>query len=60
MPIHTRKEINIEPIDIIRIFDKKPGKYIKDIYTKIEKNILHNRLNNKKCDIIKYIENIKE
>ena len=53
--IKSRSEIDIDSSIIMSVFNSKPGKYIKDIYNNIEKEILYHRLKNKKEDIIKYI-----
>lgn len=57
LPIKSKKEIDINAMDIAKILNKKPGKYIKEIIDDIEKNILNNKLNNNKEEIKKYITN---
>ena len=57
IPIKSKKEINITAIEISKILNKKPGKYIKEILEDIEKSILNNKLNNDKEEIKKYILN---
>jgi len=57
IPIKSKKEIEITAIEITKILNKKPGKYIKEIIENIEKNILNNKLNNDKEEIKKYILN---
>lgn len=53
--IKDRSEIDIDSSIIMEILNKTPGKYLKDIYEDIEKEILYKRLNNKCDDIIMYI-----
>lgn len=54
--IKSKKDIDISSEEIMAILDKEPGEYLKDIYSDIEKEILLNRLENKKLDICKYIK----
>lgn len=53
--IQSKDDIDITSQDIMTILNKKPGKYISDVYNDIEKEILYSRLKNKKEDLIKYI-----
>ena len=53
--IKSRDDINITSDLIMKLLNKKPGKYLKDIYEDIEAEILYKRLNNSKEDICKYI-----
>ena len=53
--IKSRDDIDISSDLIMKLLDKKPGKYLKDIYNDIELEILYNRLNNSKEDISRYI-----
>ena len=55
--IKSRQDINIDSNDIMNSLDRKPGKYIKDIYSDIERSILYKRLDNDKEIIINYIKN---
>ena len=57
LPIKSKKEIEINAVDIAKILSKEPGKYIKEIINDIEKNILNNKLNNNYEEIKKYIIN---
>lgn len=56
LPIHNRKELDIEAIDIVKIMNKEPGSYINDIMNDIEYNVLYEKLNNNKEDICNYIK----
>ena len=53
--IKSKDDIDIESIDIINILNQEPGKYIKEIYEDIEKQILYLKLDNKKELICEYI-----
>ncbi len=56
LSIKTKDDINITPQEIMDILDKEPGKYISDIYSKLEEEVLYNRLNNSKDELSKYIK----
>ena len=53
--IKSRREIQIEASTIMKLLKKKPGRYLKDIYDEIEREILYHRLNNTEHDISVYI-----
>lgn len=55
LTIKDRSEIDIDSSIIMNILNKEPGKYLKDIYEDIEKEILYKRLNNNCDDISMYI-----
>lgn len=55
LAIKVRADIDIDSDTIMNLFEKSPGKYLKAIYTDIEREILYRRLDNNKDDIIKYI-----
>ncbi len=57
LAIHSRDEIDIDSDTIMMILSRKPGKYIKEIYFDIEREILYRRLNNNRADISSYIMN---
>ena len=54
--ITSRDDIDIRSEQIMEILNKKPGKYIKDIYNDIEREILYKRLKNNYIDIKEYIQ----
>lgn len=61
LPIYNSKEIDITPLEIAYLLNKKPGSYIKEVIENIEKEIIYKRIENKKEEITKYIlENFKE
>ena len=53
--VKSRKEIDINSEDIMNILNSKPGKYLKDIISDVEREILYRRLENKKEVICEYI-----
>ena len=57
LPIKGISDIDISSIEIIDLLKRKPGKFIKEIYSDIEREILYKRLDNKKDVIIAYIKN---
>lgn len=54
--IKSRKEIDITAEEIMAILNREPGEYLKEIFDDIEKEILYNRLENKKISISQYIK----
>ena len=59
--IHSKKDLDIECSDITTALNKKPGKYLSEIYDDIIYNILYRKLANNKESIIKYVvDNYKE
>ena len=57
LPIITSKDVVINGNDIVRILNRKPGEYIKEIMNDLEINILNGKLNNNYDEIEKYIIN---
>jgi hypothetical protein len=53
--IHSRDEIDIDSISIMDLLHRKPGKYLKEIYDDVEREILYKRLSNSREDISNYI-----
>jgi len=53
--IHGRRDINITSEEIMKLLNRKPGSYLKDIYSDLEREILYRRLSNDKEKICKYI-----
>ena len=54
LPIKSRKDIDIEYEDLCKLFNDKSN--INKIYMELEKEILYNRLNNTKANIILYLK----
>lgn len=54
--IHSRDEIDIDSKTIMETLNREPGKYLKDIYDDIEREILYRRLDNRRDFIIYYIK----
>ena len=55
--IKSRSDIDIDANTIMELLHRKPGKYIKEIYSDLEKEILYRRLINKKEILSNYIVN---
>lgn len=53
--IKSRKDLDVDSNIIMDLLNKSPGKYLKEIYDDIEREVLYRRLNNNKDDICKYI-----
>lgn len=56
LKIKNIKEIDITGIEICKILNRKPGYFIKMIYSKLEEEIINNNLDNNNIGIKKYIE----
>ena len=54
--IHSRDDISIDSKTIMELLNRKPGKYIKENYDDVEREILYKRLPNKLEDIKNYIK----
>ena len=54
LPIHNRKDIDIDSYDIMKLSSKEN---IDKIYVDLEKQILYNKLKNEKSILIEYIMN---
>ena len=55
--IYSRKEININANDIIKILNREPGNYLKEILDDIEKKIINGKINNEFDSLCEYIKN---
>lgn len=55
LPIYSLNDINIKPIEIAKILEKKPDKYLKDIMKDLENRILLGNVSNEYSKIEKYI-----
>lgn len=53
--IKSRDEIDIDSDYIMNLLNREPGKYLKDIYDDVEREILYRRLGNDKESLSKYI-----
>ena len=53
--IHNKTEIKIEAHDICEILNKKPGKFLKEIFNDIEYKLVNKIIINEKDDLKKYI-----
>ena len=59
LKIHSFNDVEITSKEIIDTINLKPGPWIKDIINQIEKNILLNKLNNRKEEIVDFLLKIK-
>ena len=57
LPIKNKQEINIRAKEICDILNKKPGSFLKEIFKKLEQEILVNNLSNDLESLKKYILN---
>ena len=56
LQIYNKDEIKISAMDICKILNKAPGKYIKDIYNDLELKIVNNFLKNDSETLKRYIK----
>ena len=55
LPIKGREEIAIDSDSIMKLLHREPGKYIKDIYDDLEREIVYRRIENNRESISDYI-----
>lgn len=55
LPIHSKKDIDITTDELCRLLNKKPDKWLKELYSDIEIQILSYKLKNSKDKITEYI-----
>ena len=55
LPIKSKKDIDIHGNEIEAILNNKPGVYVREVYNRLEEEILNNRLENKKEKIKDFI-----
>ncbi len=55
--IHNRSEIDINADDVCKLLNRKPGKFLKDIFNDLEGKIVNKLLKNDNSQIKKYILN---
>ncbi len=55
LPIKSKHDIDINSETIMKLLNKGPGKYLKDIYEDLENKIINKELINDKEEICKYI-----
>lgn len=56
LPIKSRSDIDISGDDILLLLGMGEGKYIEEIFVRVEEEIINSRLNNNKDDIINFIK----
>lgn len=54
LPIQSRRDIDITGEEIMHRLGREEGPYLKDVYEDIERQILYNKLENKKEEILNY------
>ena len=57
LAIRGRKEIDLTSDDIVNIYQKEKGPYIKDVYSKLEEAIVKEKVKNNKEELIKFCKN---
>ncbi len=57
LPINSRSEIKVDIESLCLVLNRKPGKWLKEMFDDIEKKILNNELINDKKTLINYITN---
>ena len=57
IPIKSRLDIALSPVEICKLLDKKAGSFLKTLLSDLENEILDGNLNNNKEDIKNYILN---
>ena len=57
LPIKGKGDLDITSEEIMRILNKEPGEYLKDIYNDIIEEVLYKRLDNDNKKITSYILN---
>jgi tRNA nucleotidyltransferase (CCA-adding enzyme) len=55
LKIHKRSDIDITALELKDILNKKDGKWISDIYSNLEMEIIYGKIKNNKKDIIDYV-----
>lgn len=55
LPIYNSKDIVVTPLEISEILNRKPGSYIKEIISDLEKQVIYKNIENTKEDLTKYI-----
>ncbi len=55
LKIHSKKDLKITSDEIIKLINKTPGEYIKEVYKDLEKEVLYNRLRNTTKYLRRYI-----
>lgn len=60
LPISSFNDIAITSTEIIRIIDKSPGSWIKEVTKKLEEAILLNKINNTENNIVDFLKKIRD
>lgn len=57
--IQSRADLNIEAFDIVNIFKKEPGVYIKNVFEILEKEVLYRHLENDRDVLLDYCRSME-
>lgn len=57
LKIYSKSDINIKAMDISKILNRKPGKYLNDILTDVEIKIINDEIDNNYDSLCEYIKN---
>ena len=57
IPIHSKNDIVLTPVEICEVLDKEPSSFLKSLVNDLETKILAGDLENNKEDLINYITN---
>ncbi len=58
MPIHSKLDIQITPVEICEVLEKEPGSFLKELINDLEDKLLTGALKNTKESLIKYITKV--
>lgn len=58
LPIHSRGDLDISADDIIKLFNREPGPYIKSVFQMLEREVLYHNLKNDKLELLDYCKTI--
>lgn len=56
--IHSRGDLDISADDIIKLFNREPGSYIKTVFKILEREVLYHNLKNERVDLLNYCKGI--
>ena len=56
LPIKSVSDIDIDSLEIVRILNKEPGKYLKNVIVDLEREIVYGNIKNDRDEICNYIK----
>lgn len=59
LPISSKKDLKVNASDLIKYINKPQGPWINELFNKIEKAVLENKIKNEKREILNYIKEDK-